>query len=46
MVVSRDSLISVGTLVIGIALGLIGWVGRRYQIKEARFDSKTGKEIE
>jgi len=44
--VTRDSLISVGTLVVGVALGLISWFGRRYGIKEARFDSKTGKEIE
>ena len=44
--VTRDSLISIGTLVVGTALGLIGWIGRRYNIKEARFDSKTGKEIE
>jgi len=46
MVVTRDSLISVGTLVVSVALGLIMWFGRRHNIQEARFDSETGKEIE
>jgi len=44
-VVSRDSIIAIGTLVVGTALGLINWYGRRKGIQEARFDSKSGKEI-
>jgi hypothetical protein len=45
-VVVTGTVIAVGSLVVGIALGLIAWFGRRHDIHEARFDSTTGKEIE
>ena len=38
------AVIAVGSLVVGIALALIAWFGRRHDIHEARFDS-DGKEI-
>jgi len=45
-VVVRDALIAVGSLAIGFGLGWIARFGERKGIREARFDSKTGKEIE
>ena len=44
--VTKDSLIFVGTLVVAAVLALINWFGRRHNVHEARFDSETGKEIE
>jgi hypothetical protein len=34
------------TLLLGSLIGLISWIGRKRNIGEARFDSKTGKQIE
>jgi len=45
-VVVRDVIIMVGSLAIGFGLGWIARFGQRKSIAEARFDSKTGKEIE
>ena len=42
----RDIIIAVGSLAIGFALGWIARYGDRKGIKEARFDSNTGEEIE
>jgi hypothetical protein len=43
-VLVTGDVIAVGSLVVGILLGLIAWFGRRHDIHEARFDS-DGKEI-
>ena len=40
-----STLEAVGIIVIVVALGLISRFGRRRGISEARFDSKTGKQI-
>jgi hypothetical protein len=45
-VVVTGDVIAIGSLVVGVALGLIAWFGRRHNIHEARFDSTTGEEIE
>jgi hypothetical protein len=36
----------IGAVILAMALGWISRFGRRRGISEARFDSKTGKEIE
>jgi hypothetical protein len=33
-------------MLLGGVIGLVSWVGRKRNIGEARFDSKTGKQIE
>jgi hypothetical protein len=43
-VLVTGDVIAIGSLVVGIALGLVAWFGRRHDIHEARFDS-DGKEI-
>jgi hypothetical protein len=41
-----DIVITVIALAIGFGLGQLNLIGKRKGIREARFDSKTGKEIE
>ena len=42
----RDAIIPIGMLLVGFVLGRINDFGRRKGIRAARFDSKTGKEID
>ena len=41
----KDLIVPIGCLVLGFLLGQLNMLGKRRGIGEARFDSKTGKEI-
>jgi hypothetical protein len=44
-VVVTETVIGVGSVVVGIVLALIIWFGERHGVREARFDSESGEEI-
>jgi uncharacterized membrane protein YqiK len=45
-VVVTETVIGVGSVVVGIVLAVIIWFGERRGVREARFDSESGEEIE
>lgn len=45
MVVSLNAVILIGSVVMIVAIAALNYYGKKHNIGEARFDSKTGKQI-